>query len=113
MPSAKITTDHDEIRQWVEERGGKPACVRGTGAKNDPGILRIEFPDYNPDAEEKLHPMAWDDWFEALEENGLAFLRQEESGGEKSYFNKLVRRDEASARTGGGSHRSSRAHPAR
>ena len=23
------TTDHDEIRRWVEEHGGKPAGVRG------------------------------------------------------------------------------------
>jgi len=29
----KITTDHDEIRRWVEARGGKPATVKGTGGR--------------------------------------------------------------------------------
>jgi hypothetical protein len=23
----RVTTDHDEIRRWVEEHGGKPAMV--------------------------------------------------------------------------------------
>ena len=27
---SKTTTDHDEIRRWAEERGGKPATVKGT-----------------------------------------------------------------------------------
>ena len=27
---SKTTTDHDEIRRWVEERDGVPASVRGT-----------------------------------------------------------------------------------
>jgi hypothetical protein len=26
----KVTTDHDEIRRWVEEHGGRPAVVRDT-----------------------------------------------------------------------------------
>jgi hypothetical protein len=26
------TTDHDEIRRWAQEHGGRPARVRGTGA---------------------------------------------------------------------------------
>jgi hypothetical protein len=33
--STRITTDHDEIRRWVEEHGGKPAAVKGTGSKAD------------------------------------------------------------------------------
>ncbi len=30
MAGAQITTDHDEIRKWAEERGGRPAAVRST-----------------------------------------------------------------------------------
>ncbi len=26
----RTTTDHDEIRRWVEEHGGTPASVKGT-----------------------------------------------------------------------------------
>ena len=47
MADSKITTDHDTIRQWVEERGGSPARVKGTGTEGDPGLLRIDFPGYS------------------------------------------------------------------
>ena len=32
MSEGRTTTDHDEIRRWVEERNGRPAAVR-TGGK--------------------------------------------------------------------------------
>jgi len=32
MAEAKFTTDHDEIREWAEARGGRPAAVRKTHA---------------------------------------------------------------------------------
>lgn len=38
------TTDHDEIRKWVESNNGKPACVRDTGKGDDRGVLRFNFP---------------------------------------------------------------------
>jgi hypothetical protein len=89
---AKTTTDHETIRRWVEERGGKPACVKGTGGKGDPGLLRIDYPGYT--GEETLQEITWDEFFDAFEENRLAFLYQEDTrdGGE-SRFSKLISRD--------------------
>ena len=85
------TTDHELIRTWVEERGGKPACVRGTGGKLDTGMLRIDMPGYS--GKTSLAPISWDDWFEKFDEKQLAFLYQDETaGGKKSNFNKLVSR---------------------
>jgi hypothetical protein len=43
---AKTTTDHDEIRRWIEERGGKPATVSRTAEGDEPGILRVDFPGF-------------------------------------------------------------------
>jgi hypothetical protein len=86
MAEATKTTDHDEIRRWVEERGGRPAHVTETAEGDDAGILRIDFAD--PD--ERLSEMSWDEWFEAFDENGLAFLYQDDG---ESRFNKLVARD--------------------
>jgi hypothetical protein len=84
------TTDHDEIRRWVEEHGGQPARVRGTGDGDDPGILRIDFP--GGTGEDELEHISWDEWFRKFDESGLAFLYQErKSGGEDSTFFKLVR----------------------
>lgn len=87
---AQVTTDHDEIRRWVEERGGHPACVRGTGNKGDVGLLRIDFPGYT--GEQKLQPISWDEFFEKFDEQGLALLFQEKTQGKQSRFSKLINR---------------------
>src|SRR5690606_14596929 len=45
MAAAKATIDHEIIRVWVESRGGRPSCVKGTGRDDDPGIVRIAYSD--------------------------------------------------------------------
>jgi hypothetical protein len=90
MSTSDTTTDHDTIRTWAEERGGRPATVTGTeSGDEDAGILRIDFQD--PD--DRLEEISWDDWFEKFEEAKLAFLYQDEKkDGETSTFFKLVKR---------------------
>jgi hypothetical protein len=88
------TTDHDEIRRWVEEHGGKPATVRGTEGGDDAGVLRIDFP--GGAGEDQLEHIPWEDWFEKFEESGLAFpYQQQKASGEDSTFFKLVSRDDS------------------
>jgi hypothetical protein len=86
MSSAKATIDHDTIRHWVEKQGGCPAHVKNTGGKDDPGILRIDFPGFS--GQQSLEKISWDTFFEYFDENELAFLYQDENR-----FNKLVSRD--------------------
>lgn len=96
MASAKTTTNHKTIKKWVEARGGSPARVKGTGAdEDDPGILRIDFPGYS--GEDSLEHIEWDEFFDAFEDNELAFLFQDEKN---SRFNKLIARNGAAAETG-------------
>ena len=91
MAEAKTTTNHDEIRRWVEERGGVPAAVEGTGDGDDPGVLRINFENEpGGDDDDRLREISWEEFFDAFDENELAFLYQDEGD---SRFNKLVRRD--------------------
>ena len=61
-----VLTDRDEIRQWAEERGAHPACVRGTGNKKDLGVLRLDFPGYT--GRDKLEEISWDEFFDKFEE---------------------------------------------
>jgi hypothetical protein len=68
MAEGKITTDHDEIREWAGKRGGLPAAVRRTHAKNDPGIIRIAFPDAPHAKDEALEEITWDEFFEKFDE---------------------------------------------
>jgi hypothetical protein len=87
-----VTTDHDEIRGWVEERGGHPATVRRTvGKGHQPGILRIDYPGYS--GKESLEEISWDEFFDKFEEEKLAFLYQDETaGGDCSRFSKIIAR---------------------
>jgi hypothetical protein len=88
---SKKTTDHDEIRKWVEARGGVPATVRSTGSKDEPGVLRIQFQEQ--ESGESLEEISWDDFFEKFEEQKLAFLYQDETKqGKTSRFFKFVNR---------------------
>jgi len=89
--ASKTTTDHDEIRRWVEEHDGQPASVRGTDNGDGAGILRIDFP--GGAGEDALEHIGWDEWFAKFEENELAFLYQEQkASGEDSTFFKVVNR---------------------
>jgi hypothetical protein len=88
MAEATTTTNHDEIRKWVEERNGRPAAVRTAGRSG--GILRIDFNE--PD--EELEPIGWDEFFEIFEDSKLAFLHQVKSeNGQLSRFNKFIQRE--------------------
>lgn len=87
-------TDHDAIRQWAEERNASPACVRGTGGGEDVGMIRLDFPGFS--GQGSLEHIEWDEWFQKFDESGLALLVQETTaGGERSNFNKLVKRETA------------------
>jgi len=91
MSRAQTTTDHDEIRQWIEARGGHPAAVAATMDEDDAGILRVDFDP--PD--DSLEQMEWDDFFDTFDRKGLAFLYQERTDdGKPSRFFKFVSRDD-------------------
>ena len=91
---SKVTTDHDEIKAWVEQRGGKPARVKGTEGKSDSGILRIDYPGFS--GEDTLETITWEEFFTAFDDNNLAFLYQEQTkDGSESRFSKLVDRGAA------------------
>jgi hypothetical protein len=89
---SRTTTDHDEIRNWVEERGGNPARVKGTDKGNSIGLLRIDYPGFS--GEDTLEQITWEEFFQAFDENKLAFLYQDETkDGKQSRFSKLIDRD--------------------
>lgn len=103
MPQRQVTTDHEKIRRWVEERGGWPARVKGTGGRrgpDDPGMIRIDFPGFS--GEGSLERIEWDVWFKAFEDNELALLHEiGDREGSPSRFNKIIGRDTAERRDRG------------
>lgn len=90
----KVTTDHETIRKWIEDRGGKPASVKATAGKEDPGLLRIDFPGYG--SSDSLQAVSWDDFFAKFDEKKLAFMYQDQmKSGKESRFFKFVSRETA------------------
>jgi hypothetical protein len=85
------TTDHETIRRWAEERGGRPATVKATESGGEPGVLRFDF----GDQDEGLEPISWEEFFQKFDEQGLAMVYQDETkDGQKSRFYKFVKRDD-------------------
>jgi len=88
MSSARRTTDHDEIRKWIEQRKGRPSIVRATGENGRKGgLLRIDF----GEKDEGLEEIDWDEFFQIFDDNGLEFLHQDKTAdGKPSRFSKFV-----------------------
>jgi hypothetical protein len=99
--SSKTTTDLETIRQWAEEREGKPSRVRGTEDNEGGGVLRINFPGYG--GEDTLEEISWEEWYETFCERNLAFLYQDHTaGGKESRFFKLIANSEEGGNDKGG-----------
>jgi glutathione synthase/RimK-type ligase-like ATP-grasp enzyme len=87
---SETTTDHDTIRKWAEQHGGKPSVVKSTHGEGGVGIIRIEFPDAPNSKNDSLEEISWDEFFKQFEDSNLALIFEP-----KSNFNKLVSRDHA------------------
>ena len=86
----RITTDHDEIRGWAEERGGTPALIREAAGALDPGEPRIKF----SERERTLQDVDWEAFFRALDQRKLAMLYIGNPDGEdEDTFFRFVDRD--------------------
>lgn len=82
-----VTTSHEVIRRWADDRGAVPASVPGTEHDDHVGVLRFDFPGYGG---ESLEHVSWDDWFQAFDQRNLNFLYQEtRSDGSQSNFFRL------------------------
>ena len=85
----KVTTDHEEIKRWIERRAGRPAAVRGL-----PSIIRVEFPELGN--KRHLVPISWAEFFRQFESARFAFIcEQTTRDGRLSYFCKLICREQS------------------
>jgi hypothetical protein len=83
-----VTTNHDVIRKWAEERNAIPATVEGTKQRDTISVLRFDFP-LGP-SRSRLRHVSWDEWFKAFDERGLNFIYQEQTtNGRQSNFFRL------------------------
>ena len=102
MAQAKATIDHGVIKEWVQQRGGCPARVKGTGNAGSVGILRVDYTGFS--GQQSLEKVSWKAFLEAFEKNKLAFLYQDDPA---SRFSKLVSRDHVQLEESGSGRRQS------
>jgi hypothetical protein len=73
----RITTNHREIKKWVESHDGKPAITDHPDAKRDKVGLRITFSSRKEEtvltASKPTFHVSWDKFFKLFEEKNLAF----------------------------------------
>jgi hypothetical protein len=63
-------------------------------------MIRLDFPGYS--GEQSLETIEWHQWFEKFDDNNLALLVQEQTArGERSNFNKLVKRGTTEQKSSG------------
>jgi hypothetical protein len=104
---AKILVSREDIRQWAEARGGNPLMMDvpdGTGSRS---LLQLTFGQHAINSENNEGPdriggfqlVAWDDWFAALDESGLALrVSDDPPGGNEAEFEFVARDDAEEAR---------------
>ena len=79
--------NHNEIREWTEERGGFPAAVTDTREMNEEtGIIRIAF-----NKDDNLENISWDEFFDKFDKNNLAVIVSANDNTDQ--LNKIVKRD--------------------
>lgn len=98
---SRVLTKAEDIRQWVEARGGYPILLEmpdGTGSRT---LLQLTFGQHLLNADENEGPdrpsgyelVSWADWMAELEAQGLALkVSDDPSGGNEQEY-QLVSRD--------------------
>lgn len=82
-----VTTNHEVIRKWAEDRRAVPATVPGTEHDGGLGVLRFDFPGYGG---EDLQQVSWEEWLGTFDRRGLNFIHQQETkDGDQSNFFRL------------------------
>jgi hypothetical protein len=97
---AKTLTDREEIRQWAIARAGNPVLMETPDGGGSRTLLQLTFGqhalngngDQGPDRVGGYELVSWNEWFNALEANGLAVrVSDDPSGGNEAEFEFVAR----------------------
>lgn len=88
----KVTTDHQTIKAWAQKYHGRPQRMDMGGVT----FIRIDFPGKGDDAflSDKPRPfISWDEFFAIFEEDGLAFIYEEDDVTDPSLAYHFIKRE--------------------
>lgn len=77
MPQKKHTTNHQEIKAWVEKHSGQPAVIVDPNTESAQVGLRIDFPGHADEAlltsARHSRTVSWEGFFQFFDDKKLAF----------------------------------------
>ncbi|MEV1143814.1 hypothetical protein AB0I76_09025, partial [Micromonospora sp. NPDC049799] len=81
-----VTTNHDVIRRWAQERGATPATISGTEREGRAGVLTFNMPGYRESS--RIREIPWDEWFGTFDQRKLNLIYQEQlrNGRQSNFF---------------------------
>ena len=91
MGKRLTTMDHDEIKSWISNRGGKPVIIEEQKSEGPVTSLSVEFDEKEVSGEVK-EDLDWNGFFEIFEKKMLAFQYDEDEGDKKNKSFKIVGR---------------------
>lgn len=79
----KKAETQEEIRNWIEKNGGRPAVIDDPEVRMDEIGLRVDFPGHKDEGmlsqgREVTRDISWDEFFGLMETNNLDFLYSDE-----------------------------------
>lgn len=82
----KLAETNEEIKSWVENKGGKPAIVDDPSIVNDTKGLRIDWPGEKDETmlsgtREQTRDISWEEFFGFMERHHLGFMYSEDAKG--------------------------------
>lgn len=81
-----VTIDHKEIKEWVDDKSGKPALIKD----GDNADIRIDFS--TKDGGRKLKQISWEEWFKIFEKHAFAFQYKKNNGEALNESYRLIKR---------------------
>lgn len=99
----KILTKAEDIRQWVEARGGYPIMLEMPDGTRSRTLLQLTFGQHFLNADENEGPdrpsgydlVSWEDWLAELEKQGLALKVSDDPAGGNEQEYMIVSRSDA------------------
>ncbi|MFI7554630.1 hypothetical protein ACIBR1_03850 [Micromonospora echinaurantiaca] len=81
-----VTSNHEVIQRWAQERGAKPATIAGTEREGRAGVLTFNIPGYRESS--RIREITWDEWFHTFDLRKLNLIYQEQmrDGRQSNFF---------------------------
>ena len=77
------TQNHDQIKKWIEARGGRPARLAHQSTSDTLAPLTVWFEDENRNVKQSYQALEYDEFFKVFDQHNLTFTYTENGDDDK------------------------------